>query len=110
MDTPVQEGHGQVTDLGARYFYPYLTLILCSIFAGSIHLDGEAATGDASGGGSGGTIAIDTPILEGHGQITANGGKGTGLGGGGAGGRILLELNTYVFIIWAVCMFMYIEL
>ena len=61
-------------------------------------MDGADATGSDSGGGSGGTITIDTPLLEGHGQITANGGKGTGLGGGGAGGRILLEVDTYVLI------------
>ena len=62
-------------------------------------MDGAPATGDDSGGGSGGTIVINTPVLEGHGEITANGGKGTGQGGGGAGGRIFIEVDSYVFYI-----------
>ena len=56
-------------------------------------MDGEEATGSNSGGGSGGTIAIKTKVLAGHGKITTNGGQGTGRGGGGAGGRIFIEVD-----------------
>ena len=62
-------------------------------------MDGAAATGENSGGGSGGTIVVTTPVLEGHGEISANGGSGTGEGGGGAGGRIFLEVDRYREII-----------
>ena len=57
-------------------------------------MDGAAASGDDSGGGSGGAIVINTPLLEGHGQLTANGGQGTGQAGGGAGGRMFLEIDS----------------
>ena len=63
--------------------------------SGSILLDGAAATGENSGGGSGGTVSLQVDgLMEGHGKISANGGKGTGQGGGGAGGRILIEVKT----------------
>lgn len=41
-----------------------------------------------SGGGSGGSVIIDTGNLEGSGTIRVNGGDGYGRGGGGGGGRI----------------------
>ena len=56
-------------------------------------MDGEAAPASNAGGGSGGSIVITTGELTGHGEITANGGKGIGSGGGGAGGRIVIEMN-----------------
>ena len=56
-------------------------------------MDGETAPASNAGGGSGGSIVITTGELTGHGEITANGGKGTGSGGGGAGGRICIEMN-----------------
>ena len=57
-------------------------------------MDGAAAKGDNSGGGSGGALDISTPLLEGHGKLTANGGQGTGQGGGGAGGRMFLKADS----------------
>ena len=58
-------------------------------------MDGADATGTNSGGGSGGTISFKVDqVLEGHGEITADGGKGTGQGGGGAGGRIFIDVGT----------------
>ena len=51
-----------------------------------------------SGGGSGGSIYIITNILEGSGQIIANGGQGyDSLGGGGSGGRIAIYSQTNNF-------------
>lgn len=47
-----------------------------------------------AGGGSGGTIVIDTPNLSGNGEIRAKGGLGRGDGGGGAGGRIAITIST----------------
>lgn len=47
-----------------------------------------------AGGGSGGTIVVDTPVFTGNGEIRANGGQGQGDGGGGAGGRVALTIET----------------
>lgn len=41
-----------------------------------------------TGGGSGGSIIIDTTNLEGSGTIRVNGGNAYGNGGGGGGGRL----------------------
>ena len=58
-------------------------------------MNGADATGVDSGGGSGGTIDIEIDdLLEGHGTISADGGKGKGQGGGGAGGRIKIKVKT----------------
>ena len=67
---------------------------ILSFFVGSIIMDGAAGTGDNAGGGSGGSIHIKVPLLRGNGKITANGGRGAGLGGGGAGGRIFMDLDS----------------
>ena len=44
-------------------------------FYPSFHLDGEAVTGGNSDGGSDDTVAMDTPVLEGHGLITDPGAR-----------------------------------
>jgi len=64
------------------------------LFSGTIQVDGDDADGSDAGGGSGGTIVIDTPVLSGNGEIRANGGQGTGDGGGGAGGRMAVTVST----------------
>ncbi|XP_052090185.1 uncharacterized transmembrane protein DDB_G0289901-like [Mytilus californianus] len=46
------------------------------------------ADGSNCGGGSGGSIYIDTDYFKGSGMVTARGGTGSGTGGGGGGGRI----------------------
>lgn len=61
--------------------------------AGTIQVDGENGNGTNAGGGSGGTIDITTPILEGNGDIRSNGGLGDNYGGGGAGGRMFLRIT-----------------
>ena len=43
-----------------------------------------------NGGGSGGSILIQTKALEGSGQITVNGGGAPSNGGGGSGGRLAI--------------------
>jgi len=67
-------------------------IILCC--AGVLEVNGDAGNGSNAGGGSGGTIVIETPVLTGSGSIQANGGAGVGSGGGGAGGRIALKITT----------------
>ncbi|MFW5719711.1 MAG: beta strand repeat-containing protein [Candidatus Dojkabacteria bacterium] len=67
---------------------------------GTIDSDGEIADGSYSGGGSGGSIYIDTNDYTGSGVLTANGGDSNSTDGGGAGGggRILITYtgtNTY---------------
>lgn len=47
-----------------------------------------------AGGGSGGTLIINTPVLSGNGEIRVNGGKGAGDGGGGAGGRMAITVTS----------------
>ncbi|MCP5009814.1 MAG: hypothetical protein GY942_07550, partial [Aestuariibacter sp.] len=57
-------------------------------------LDGSSFSFDGAGGGSGGSIWIETPVISGSGTIQANGGAGgdtTDDGGGGSGGRIALH-------------------
>ncbi|XP_038052472.1 uncharacterized protein LOC119725183 [Patiria miniata] len=59
---------------------------------GEVSADGESATGYGNGGGSGGSIWINTNHMQGYGRVTVNGGAGhvSGgyQGGGGSAGRI----------------------
>ena len=63
-----------------------------------IHLDGlisskgQGATSN-SGGGSGGSVLVETTNITGHGEINVNGGDGQSNGGGGAGGRIGIHVD-----------------
>jgi hypothetical protein len=60
--------------------------------------EGKVLGYGGSGGGSAGSIFIKTNILEGSGEILANGGKGyDNLGGGGSGGRIAIYSQTNNF-------------
>ena len=66
-----------------------------------LHLDGilmslgGSATGDNSGGGSGGSIHVVAVNFSGHGKATTEGGKGFNLGHGGGGGRIAAHVSWY---------------
>lgn len=67
---------------------------------GSIEVNGKNAISSSSyGGGSGGSILLDTDKIIGSGSIVANGGSGgtSGGGGGGSGGRISIYYNEYSF-------------
>ncbi len=65
---------------------------------GSITANGVPGAGEASGGGSGGSIQLTAGTLAGQGSISANGGAGQlPYGGGGGGGRIALYLVTNQF-------------
>ena len=55
---------------------------------GLLSLQGLPGESSNSGGGSGGSVLIQTTNMTGHGEINVRGGDGLGLGGGGAGGRI----------------------
>jgi hypothetical protein len=61
---------------------------------GTISSDGQAGLGEASGGGSGGSVWLTVGSLDGSGVISAVGGAGNGLGGSGGGGRIALVYQT----------------
>jgi len=56
-------------------------------------------SGKATGGGSGGSVWIATPLIDGSGEINAIGGEGTfvsgGTGGGGAGGRVAVYYGSF---------------
>ena len=65
----------------------------CLIHTGNIEVNGEAGTTQGAGGGSGGTILINTRDMTGQGQLSANGGTGNTTGGGGAGGRVVLTVG-----------------
>lgn len=57
--------------------------------------DGGVATAENSGGGSGGSIFVQSDWLEFHGLVQANGGNGgESGGGGGSGGRIMFVMNS----------------
>ena len=60
---------------------------------GYVNSNGVAATGSNSGGGSGGSIKIETLIFSGHGFLQAEGGNGESMGYGGAGGRIAVNCD-----------------
>ena len=60
---------------------------------GLISSKGESAKNSKGGGGSGGSVLIETTNITGHGEINANGGDGKQGGGGGAGGRIGVHVD-----------------
>jgi hypothetical protein len=71
-----------------------------------LHLDGilmslgGSATGDNSGGGSGGSIHVVAVNFSGHGKATTEGGKGFNLGHGGGGGILFLlslSMNNFTY-------------
>ena len=55
---------------------------------GLLAAQGLSGSGQDSGGGSGGSVWIETMNITGHGEIRTHGGDGVRAGGGGAGGRI----------------------
>jgi hypothetical protein len=57
-------------------------------------VDGGAAVGTNAGGGSGGTLIIDTKAIDGDGRMSCDGGHGNGHGGSGAGGRMKIQVKT----------------
>ena len=63
--------------------------------SGKINVDGADGSVANSGGGSGGTVLINAVNLQGHGILSVNGGQGHGIGGGGSGGRMRIQLNTW---------------
>ena len=66
---------------------------------GSILANGEDASKDNAGGGSGGSVRIKCAALNGDtpGRIEANGGRGSVLGGAGAGGEIVIDSAAVSF-------------
>ena len=71
------------------------------IVSKNLHLDGlitakgeNGKTSGYSGGGSGGSILIETVNMTGHGEVNVNGGSGyASYGGGGSGGRIGIHVS-----------------
>ena len=64
---------------------------------GSLIANGGRSSHDGSGGGSGGSVWIQSKLFTGRGTIQANGGDGLSYGGGGGGGRLAATFtnNTY---------------
>ena len=54
---------------------------------GLLTANGQEGVGTDAGGGSGGSVLIESTNMTGHGEISVLGGQGIGEGGGGAGGR-----------------------
>ena len=64
---------------------------------GTMSADGEAATSDG-GGGSGGSILVETYDIEGYGEFSSIGGYGSGIRAGGSGGLIaILSISKILF-------------
>src|SRR5258706_3179849 len=91
---------------GAIHLHVSDTLIV----NGDLSADGVAPNGDRAGGGSGGSIYLETGTLSGNGLVHAKGGSGIG-GGSGGGGRMAIYAatsnNTITFSVaggngWAV--------
>jgi len=74
----------------------HLTVANTLTVNGEISADGNDGELN-SGGGSGGSLWIQTATLAGNGLITATGGNGNGTAGGGGGGRIAIYINTNSF-------------
>ena len=58
---------------------------------GLVTAKGGNGSGTNAGGGSGGSIFIKTTNMTGHGELNVEGGKGSGMGGCGSGGRIAIH-------------------
>lgn len=58
---------------------------------GFLYARGENGTGVNAGGGSGGSILIETTNMTGHGAISVEGGAPSGKGGAGSGGRVAIH-------------------
>ena len=58
---------------------------------GLLALQGTDGDGINAGGGSGGSLLIETMNFTGHGEINTGGGSASGKGGGGAGGRAAIH-------------------
>ena len=63
------------------------------ILDGVITLMGERGRGGNAGGGSGGSLLLETLNLTGFGLVDVGGGQGAGAGGGGGGGRIAVHIR-----------------
>lgn len=88
-------GGGGKTSGGGALFINSTSLKL----DGSIKLEGKSGhLGSTYGGGSGGSLLIDTGSFSGSGLIQANGGAGGSAGGGGgSGGRIAIHSESYFY-------------
>lgn len=63
---------------------------------GDVIADGQDSEGERGGGGSGGSVKLQTKSFLGSGSISANGGSSSGVthqcpGGGGGGGRVVIN-------------------
>ena len=61
---------------------------------GTVKSYGHSATGSNSGGGSGGSVFVESYNFSGHGVLDASGGDGIGSGNAGSGGRIALHISA----------------
>lgn len=64
---------------------------------GTITANGARSPRNGTGGGSGGSIWIQSKLFSGRGTIQANGGDGLGYGGGGGGGRIAAVFSNSTY-------------
>lgn len=64
---------------------------------GKLSVDGHDGYSLHSGGGAGGSIRVTAGRFIGSGLISANGGRGNGVGGSGGGGRIAVTYGTNLF-------------
>ncbi|MFA6028048.1 MAG: DUF2341 domain-containing protein [Patescibacteria group bacterium] len=75
-----------------------LTVGTALTVTGSIYADGYTVTVDHNGGGSGGSVYIDTASMAGAGGITANGGTALNSNyAGGGGGRIAIYYDSTTY-------------
>eukprot|EP00026_Physarum_polycephalum_P021472 Phypoly_transcript_24746.p1 GENE.Phypoly_transcript_24746~~Phypoly_transcript_24746.p1 ORF type:complete len:139 (+),score=33.28 Phypoly_transcript_24746:43-417(+) len=92
---PVLAGSAGGNDGGAGGGVIYIETIDSIHVFGAIVANGADCVGsNACGGGSGGSITIITPFIDGGGRIEANGGAGSVDGFGGGGGRIHYAIIT----------------
>ena len=62
---------------------------------GTMSVDGDIYTGDG-GGGSGGSILIETYDIEGYGEFSTTGGAGNGVKGAGSGGLVAILCQSMI--------------
>ena len=78
---------------GAGGGFLHLEIVTYLHLDGEIRVDGMRGLAEDSGGGSGGSLWLHAKGVLGNGLMSANGGDGNRLGGGGSGGRIALYLK-----------------
>jgi len=97
--SPTNYGSGTADAYGGGVLS--ITVLGTAELDGWMNVNGQGST--TAGGATGGSISITATTLQGHGQVTANGGASTASnGGGGSGGRIAIVATSLTSFLGAI--------